>query len=603
MPKPPELVLPDRSQPERVYAELIVAGRFKEIAAQLFDSGTFDRTTQAILEFTDNAVAARDKDGGQTRVLVAASPNRLRVAAFDEKGMEASEIAGIFRMGETNLPEDEIGLNTKGSGFKLGVFALAKDLDSLTAKKPDSPNRFRVSAPGLGDETVDFKGTIAIVPESAPEGEVAHGIVDVVLTGMKWKSPPSATELARNIGITYAPLMADEEGKWTQQIITEKGRARITLMPNGNLKEIRDKVQVYVYSGVGKKTIQARPPEIHYRQDTARVEKVVKTSADEPLYIKAGVLDLTKMSAGERRRDKPAGGHLFYDGRLVERGVYPPGQDMRDTRVRDRLRFEVDITYVKGIKGALQMNKSSGVREGPERQRILSAVEPVLDPLVEAIKTIDASTVSAISPHLREQLNIGRRIADAALRRLIETGELEIDDATLGRVVSGTLKAQDRPEPGQASDKGQPPRVGIQGTGWKDQQPRTLAQRSADPTIPRKRLTPYQIRSRSLEDQVTSAVTVEGGKAYLDINDRHPMNQLPELIGGLDRSAGALAAAHLGLIEEARQLGREIANGDEEKAFALEQAILWNGGHILADEPGWKFLESKARSTPVKKKK
>lgn len=582
---------------------MVVAGRFKEIAAQLFDSGTFDRTTQATLEFTDNAVTARDRQNGRTRILVAVSANRLRVAAFDEKGMEADEIAGIFRMGETGLPEDEIGLNTKGSGFKLGVFALAKDLEYLTAKKPGAPNKFRVSAPGLGDETVDFKGTLAIVPEPAPEGEVAHGNVDLVLSGMKWKSPPSATELARNIGITYAPLLVAGEGKWTQQVITEKGRTRRALMPDGDLKEVKDRVQVYVYTGAGRKTIQAKPPGIPYRSDVQTLEEVVRTSADEPLHLKAGVLDLTKMSAGERRRDKPAGGHFYYDGRLVERGVYPPGQDMRDTRVRDRLRFEVDITHVRGVKNDLQMNKSSGVREGQLKQRILAAVEPNLNPLVEAIKTIETSSSSAISPHLREQLNMGRRIADAALRRLIETGEIAIDHETFTRVVSGTLTAQDRPEPGQASDKDQPPNIGIHGTEWKDQQPRTLAQRSADTTIPRKRLTPYQIRSKSLDDQVTSAITVEAGKVYLDINDQHPMNRLPELIGGLDRSAGALAAAHLGLIEEARQLGREIGQGDVDKVSAVEQAILWNGGQILADEPSWKFFEDKARSTPAKAKK
>lgn len=584
-----------------IYGELTVSGRFKAKLAELFEGGTFSPDTQAILEFVDNAVAARNRETGSTRVLVSVSPDRLRVVAFDEKGMDAQGILGVFRMGETGLAEDEIGLNTKGAGLKLATFRLAKHLEYLRAKLPDSDRQHVTSLMGLGDENIDFKGNLTVITEEALEAYKGIGVVDIGLRGMKWDKPPAPTQLARDLGITYAPILVEDDGKWTHQTVSEKGRTRKLLEADGAFKKQRDKIQIFVHSASAKSTIQAKPPEVCYRADIPGIEAVVRTSENEPLGVRAGVLDLTKMSTAERRRDKPAGGHLIYDGRVVERQVYPPAQEIRDTRVRDRLRFDVDITHVKGIKDKLQMNKSDGVRKGPERDRILAAVEPTLIPLVEAIKSLETPSAGIGSSHFRDQLNLGRKFADAALRKMFESGEFEVDEALIGAVLAGIRPGQERPSSGEEGKARE--NQDISGVTWKKQAARTLPTKNADPAIPRRRLTPYHIRARALDDQVTSAITVEGGKAFLDINETHPLSQFHEIIDGLDPSAGSLAAAILGATEEARHLARELSGGDPERAAQVEQALLWISGQMLTEEPEWKFLEDRSRQALVQRQK
>lgn len=594
---------PETQLPPDVHGKLVVTGRFKAKFAELFDRGSFEPDTQAILEFIDNAVTARDRKTGKTRILVSASPDKLRVAAFDEKGMGPEEVLAVFHLGETGLSEEEIGLNTKGSGFKLATFHLANHLEYLKAKRPGSKFQHITSLLGLGDEAVDYSGDVTVISELTETVYENIGMVDIGLRGMKWRKPPAPVKLARSIGIAYGPILVEEDGKWTYQSVSEKGRARKALDQNGNLVEVKDRVQIFVHSVVGKTTIQAKPPEIHYRDDAPIIDSVVvRTSEGEPLAITAGVLDLTKVTPSERQRDKSAGGHLSYDGRIVERGLIPQDQEMRDTRVRERLRWTADITQVRGIKDKLEMNKSNGVRGGPEKDRIMKAVVPVLLPLIEAIKSLDAPSIGLTSSHFRDQLNLGRKFADAALRKMIETGEIDLDVTLVAGVLSEIRNAQERPR-GAGENKKDSKLRGISGTPWKEQEARTLPTTGADPKIPRRRLTPYQIRTKSLDDQVTSTITVEAGKAYLDINDNHPLNQFYEFIDGLDASAGSLAAAMLGSVEEVRHLARELSGGDLEKETTIEQALLWISGKMLAEEPTWKFLKDKSRQTVAVRQK
>ena len=576
---------------QRKYARLEIAGRFKDMAAQLFDSGMFDATTQALLEFTDNAAGARDREKGATRVLVSFSENRLRIAAFDESGMGDAEIQRLFRAGETGSLDKAIG--TKGVGAKFAIFALADDLETLTAKLPGSKTQWKVSAPGLGDEKIDYTGTLAIDPETARDADVKIGIVDIVLKGMKWKNPPSATQLARDLGTVYAPILVKEEGKWTQQTVPQESRTRIAVQPNGKLHSVADRIQIYV--AASKKVVQAVPAEYKSHPGIEPIDKIVVTSENEPLHLKAQALNLADLSITARPREKAAGGNFYYDGRLVERGFYLDNPEMRDTAVRSRLRFQVDVTQVMGLKDSLQMNKSAGIRPGPQRQRILDAVSPELTPLVEAIKTISTPPSSQISSRFKDRVQAARQIADAALRRILEDGDFELDPNTVNGVLSNMRHAQERPTPSGQSNQ-QTPKLNLQGKEWKDQTPRTVPTRNASPDIPRRRITPYTPRLLALEENQTSRITVEGRNTYLDINSAHQFAQFYEMMSALDHSAGDIGAAILGATEQMRHLARELSEGDLEKAEAIEQAGLWAVAQMIATEPAWEYLRTKTKA-------
>lgn len=601
-PEPQPPIPAGKESDQRRYARLEVAGRFKEMAAQLFDGGMFDRVTQALLEFTDNAAAARDRIEGGTRILVAVSNDRLRVAAFDEAGMGDAEIQRLFRAGETGSPD--LGIGTKGVGAKFGIFALADDLRQLVAKLPGSKTQWKVSAPGLGDERIDYTGTLAIDPEPARESDVPVGFVDITLEGMKWSEPPSATQLAKHLGTTYAPILVSEEGKWTHQTVSRKARTRQVLGPDGTIKPAVDRVQIYV--SASKNTVQAVPPEYPAHPNIDRIDNVITTSENEPLHLVAMALDLGRLSTSTRAREKPAGGHFFYDGRLVERQVYPDAPEMRDTGVKSRLRFEVDITHIDGIKDTLSMNKSAGVRPGPERQRILDAVTPKLMPLVEAIKAIEAPPSSQMSTRFRERLHVARQITDAALRKILEAGEISLNPDTVRGVLGDMRKAQERPTAASGDPREKSTPLNVDGKSWDKQRPRTIPTRAADPSLPRRRLTPYTPRVVHLAEQTTSQVSVEGQRTYLDINAAHRLTQFYEMLDALDPSAGDLAAVILGATEEMRHLARELSEGDPEKESTIEQAGLWAVAEMLATEPAWQHLESKAQQAAkerVQKKK
>lgn len=575
---------------QRQYARLEVAGRFKDIAAQVFDSGMFDRKTQALLEFTDNAVGARDRMGGGTRILVAVSNNRLRIAAFDEAGMGDVAIQRLFRAGETGSLDQGIG--TKGVGAKFAIFALARDLKELVAKLPGSKTQWKVSAPGLGDEKIDYAGTLAIDPEPARETDVPIGIVDIALEGMKWDEPPSAVQLARNLGTTYAPILVSAEGKWTHQTVSPQNLTRPALQPDGTIRQTTDRLQIFVSSN--KNTIQALPPEYKAHPGIQPIDKVVTTSKNEPLHLRAMVLDLGNLPMATKAREKPAGGHLYFDGRLVERGVFPETPEMRDTGIRSRLRFQVDVTHIADIKEALQMNKSAGIRPGSQRQRILDAVTPELMPLVEAIKAIEVPHSSQMTSRFRDRLNVARQIADAALKTILDDGEISLNAATVQGVLGNMRKAQESPtNSGEPKEKSAP--LGVKGKPWNDQSPRTVPARTANPDIPRRRLTPYTPRVVNLAEKETSRVTIEAQKAYLDINSAHRLTQFYEMLDSLDPSAGDIAAVILGATEQMRHLARELSNGDQDKEFAIEQAGLWAVAEILAKEPSWQQLDARAK--------
>lgn len=586
-----ELVQPQTSIGEdsgqRQYAKLEIAGRFKEMAAQLFESGMFNKKTQALLEFTDNAAGARDREEGKTRILVAVNNNRLRIAAFGEAGMGDADIQKLFRAGETGSLDQAIG--TKGVGAKFAIFALAKDLRELVAKLPESKTQWRVSAPGLGDEKIDYTGTLAIDPQPARETDIPIGIVDITLEGMKWDEPPSAVQLARDLGTTYAPILVAEEGKWTHQTVSPKARTRLALQPDGTVRPTSDKIQIYV--SANKKTLQAMPPEYKSHPGIQPIDKIVTTSENEPLYLQAMVLDLGSLAMSTKTREKPAGGHLYFDGRLVERGVFPETLEMRDTGIRSRLRFQVDITHIVDIKGALQMNKSAGIRQGPQRQRILNAVTPELLPLIEAIKAIEAPPSSQMSTRFRDQLHVARQIADAALKTILDDGEISLNAATVQGVLGNIRYAQEHPgSANQTGEKSAP--LGVDGKPWDSQQPRTVPARTANPDIPRRRLTPYTPRVVSLEEKETSRISMENKRAFLDINSAHRFIQFCEMLDGLDHSAGDIAAVILGATEEMRHLARELSDGDQNKEFEIEQAGLWAVAEILAKEPSWQHLEA-----------
>lgn len=576
---------------QRKYARLEIAGRFKDMAAQLFDSGMFDATTQALLEFTDNAAGARDRENGVTRVLVSFSENRLRIAAFDETGMGDTDIQKLFRAGETGSLEKAIG--TKGVGAKFATFALAKDLESLTAKLPGSKTQWKVSAPGLGDETIDYTGTLAIDPEPARDADIKIGIVDIVLKGMKWKNPPSATQLARDLGTVYAPILIKEEGKWTQQTVPQESRTRIAVQSDGKLHSIVDRIQIYVVAN--KKVVQAVPAEYRSHPGIEPIDKIVVTSENEPLHLKAQALNLADLSITAKPREKAPGGNFYYDGRLVERGFYPDTPDMRDTAVRSRLRFEIDVTQVQNLKDSLQMNKSAGIRPGPQRQRILDAVSPALIPLVEAIKTISAPPSSQMSSRFRDRVQAARQIADAALRRILEDGDFELDPNTVNGVLNNMRHSQERPTTSDPPNQ-QTPKLNLQGKQWQDQVPRTIPTKNASPDIPRRRITPYTPRLLELEEKATSRITVEGQRAYLDINSGHRFAQYFEMMGALDHSAGDIGAIILGATEQMRHLARELSEGDLDKEAAIGQAGLWAVAEMIANEPAWEYLKTKTKT-------
>ena len=468
----------------------------------------------------------------------------------------------------------------------------------MVAKLPGSKTQWKVSAPGLGDERIDYTGTLAIDPQPARETDIPIGIVDIALEGMKWDEPPSAAQLARNLGTTYAPILVSKEGKWTHQTISLQDRTRSALQSDGTVRPTTDQLQIYV--SANKKTLQALPPEYKAHPGIQQIDKVVVTSENEPLHLRAMVLDLGDLTMSTKTREKPAGGHLFYDGRLVERGIYPEAPEMRDTGIKARLRFQVDITNVTDIKNALQMNKSAGIRPGPQRQRILDAITPELIPLVEAIKAIEAPPSSQMSVRFRDRLNVARQIADAALRKILESGEIPLSPETVHGVLGNMRKAQDLPAvSGQPKERSTP--LGVVGKPWNDQQPRTVPSRTANPNIPRRRLTPYTPRVIRLAEQETSRVSIEGQKAYLDINSAHRFTQFFEMLDILDPSTGDLGAVILGATEQMRHVARELSGGDQDKEAAIEQAGLWAVAEMLANEPGWQYLESSTKELMKKR--
>jgi hypothetical protein len=267
---------------------------------------------------------------------------------------------------------------------------------------------------------------------------------------------------------------------------------------------------------------------------------------------------------------------------------------MRDTGVRSRLRFQVDVTHVKDIKEALQMNKSAGIRPGPQRQRILYAVTPELIPLVEAIKAIEVPHSTQMTSRFRDRLNVARQIADAALKTILDDGEISLNAATVQGVLGNMRRAQESPTTSDQSKEKSTP-LGVDGKPWKDQNPRTVPARTANPDIPRRRLTPYSPRIIHLAEKETSRVTIESQRAYLDINSAHRFTQFYEMLDSLDPSAGDIAAVILGATEEMRHLARELSDGDQDKESAIEQAGLWAVAEILAREPGWQQLDARAK--------
>lgn len=581
----------DTQQPEREYAILRTGRRFKDIASAIFKEGMFHHTVQAVLEFIDNAMNFRDSQG-QTQIITSLGEEKLIVRSSREQGIDVNTIKRIFTLGDS----DEVGVGTKGVGMKFAAMALAKDL-LFEGKLPGSRTKWVVAARGIGDNKIDYEGTLAIDPVKAPEHEMPYGVVNIELHGMKWGTDPlSASQLRNAISEVYSPLLISDDYEFGNPH-KDKSTQRFRLNEKGDWEKANDKILVLLQPHK-KKIQQIKPQEVPLKPDSVISRAVIRTAKDEPIGIEGGVIDTTNPV---HKGVKP-GIRIFYNGRMVERAIFPENDERwRDSRVRNQLYLAVHIDHVRNIKDVLQMNKSAGIiRESEQWIRIMEVATKAAESLINNIMAQERRSKFVYSARFREAFMTGRKWTDAAIRDLEAEGDIEGIERSQ-EVTREIAHAQERPEkrtsdastarePSKSSrDKGSAEKGG---TPWHEQKATTLSTANADPTLERRRRSAYYIRYSPLASGRTSEISVENGKTYLVINSEHPLNEILELFAAKDPIYADLLASSASAREQMYNVALELSKGDATKFDRIYQAGLAKIGIIVTQQPCWNILQS-----------
>lgn len=569
------------SKPEAFQVELKFTGRFKDTAAQLFSSG------DAILEFLDNVVAARDTIDGRTQITVGVSANGVRVAGYEENGMDRDDFERFTKAGDSS----DRDLSMKGVGAKFAAFTLGRSLKIVAKKSGGSPG-WKFEDPNFGSSQVDYSGKRWVLPIEPGEIYDAYsktGLVIVEVKDMKWDKPPQRAQIINEIREVYQEILEPKTVKfgpsgWSRH----QGTQRQVVLKNGQIGKVQDRVTVYV-GGERGRTIQVKPREVKLAQDSGL--NVVLTNRGEAVGLRVGRIDRSVRSGYE------GGGRLYYAGRQVAKKEFF-GIESSDSRVRSELFAQVFLDNVEGIREELQMNKSKGVRvEGSAWKRVLEAVKPEIENVVKEIVKQKDDSEPISDRMIVEGLQLGTTLADAALRKLLTDGV--IGEGDIEGQTRGGSKGQLHPNRmGETRESGN---FGIKGKPWTDQEGRSLRNVDADYKIPRRRLSPYtSVEWRSLGTDVRSQVeTDSSGGRNLILNSDQPLNLLQKIAAVLFDRNGVIFISILAAEMHIKEVAQGMAKGDGELARMIEDQALGILGQSLAGRVEFQSLQTQALAKMV----
>lgn len=399
-------------------AELSIdAAQIKETMASVFNGGRYPAEIQALLEFTDNSAAYRNKKkSGQSTITVSIGEDSVKIRDEGGDGTGREGIEQFLKVANSKRK----GVSIRGAGGKCAAWYLGKDL-IIRAKEKGTKREYKTAIHGFGDPKKIYKGRVGgeVRVSKLPE-EV--GFFEIEIKRLKHSDRlPVARSIVSAMAEVYRPLLVDQAG--------EK-KLRKTVSKDGKTVLVDDKIVLQVQHSDGVLR-QVEPMSIPLKDGDENALRYVRTNKGELISYWVGQVD----------GDIPASSHVkpglrfYYDGRLVDIDFcnFPS----KDARLQS-LVGEVNLDHVMGIKNLLSLNKSAGVnKDTAEWERVQRAIHKAIGPYVNALLAKKIETVFTTPKFFSEAIaNVKSLLADSISQLKME-GALKGAAATkMGRVLN-----------------------------------------------------------------------------------------------------------------------------------------------------------------------
>lgn len=556
---------------EELEGELRWTARAKETSASIFLQGRYIPVINALLEFTDNSIAYRNREKPYpAEIKVTVEKKRINVFDFGGQGANAEGIKRFALIGET----EHVGISYRGAGAKYAAWFLGYDLEIRQAKSAGESVDYSAKITGFGDPQIEYQGKFSIIPRKTT-WSAEKGRFEIIIRRLKHPDQynlPRRADIGRAFGEVYRPLLAKKDCPIEPRRIVR---------PDGTIEEVNDRVVLFL--ATRKKKSQIEPLEIPllegYSEDNLQL---AQTEEGELIWYWVGEKDPRDKKA---RWAKP-GIRFYYDGRLLN--IDYCGFNERDPRLAG-LVGEAHLDNIIEIKSQLTVNKAAGIDEKSEQwQRIIQAMRESLAPFIRTLEEKPISFFQEKPSFLDRALATARRLADLSIREMAQEATL-ITPQDL-RILIGETTGQRPPRPARESQK-RAPKATKEGTPWDEQKGQTIPDENAIETIKRIRKSCVDgIDLRNLEDPTQVSIFAQEKDRTKRIRRVLILNaQNPLVITALLQ--GELAVMELVGTQLVEMIAQTYSSNLEDyNQFRRE--LLYRFGQFLINTPVYRKLES-----------
>ncbi len=522
--EPPEPNKRDNSQgtpseQEVMHGKVSVNGRdmVSTFVDELRSSGRYGLIKNAILEFIDNSVAARDTGSDRaTLITLLIGNNNVSVKDSFGSGMDRAGLDKFFTYGERH----NTGLNNRGLGAKLAAEALGVS-GRIYARAKGSDECLEVIVHDWAGliERGEFDYRVVNPRESLYLKEPG---VRVVISDLHSVDDLRAKtkDIIRILSEEYRPLLyVSDPGNSNADL------GRTVFDNDGKPCVIRDGVIIKVsrskqrtgamYGGVndGKGVIAVQrmdmPLDLEYSTlgyNESNV-RIVKTNDGKVIWYWIGVKDQKHPDAKALTRK---GIRCYLDGKLIK--VTSFGYDLSSSGMSGLI-GEVHLDNMPEIRNLLSASKTSEFDDASDlwKDKIVPIMRKELEPLVRLMESNDRAKMRKPTPEEDKKIcEDANRLLNLAMANLIANGDLAEDELWMFRSDYAGHKRRQTGNPDEEDHTTVfcplPPQIEVEqedtgitdptnkeegnkkGTKWKDQEPITPLPKDLDERYKRKRL-------------------------------------------------------------------------------------------------------------------
>lgn len=543
-------------------------GAFEGMKRQ-FQFGVHSPQVNAILEFLDNSVEARNRGGRHTTYInMDISPTSITVIDYGGNGATENDLITSLTMAGSreHKPGGTIGVSNLGS--KLAASFLGTSL-SIVCKAEDEGVYHRVDIPELRIGEVEFD-----VQSLSSYGNLdpSKGYFQIKVGGIREPAVlmEAVKRLPRVVSEEFRPILTLGDAQRN-----DPGREIIVPEDIASKSAIRtveyDMIRIN-YSTKGNRSTPieglyiplSREYGVNWGEQTPRPLWI---SSTECIWYWAGVLD----HSDPRSRAIRNGIRFYFDGKLFKTSTL--GLELGSDSPLHGLVGEVYLDNLgERIRKTFSSIKAEGIAEGSGvwRDELVPIVKERLEELTGVMKQRATRRRKQEAPDfLKKSFEEVNGMVNSCMDALIEAGIITSD--MVGILQGGVVKGQRNPGP--SIDGGRPkPEPIKQGVPWKDQDEITELPEGANTRIPRKRKSRNRswvasdVEYEELPDraQVSVISESESGLRKLKLNSNNP---------AVEWAVANRDEKRLMIDENAHHIASNLAGDDLETYLAMRSII------------------------------